>query len=186
MKGKLVVFSGPSAGVGKDTVLKMFLEKHPDWVMPASVTTRLRREGEVDGKDMVFVDGRTFEQWKREGKFLEAIKVDDNKWYGTLSKPVEQALNSGKNVILRKEVRGAFVIKEKMPEAKLVFITAENEKVLEERIRHRGTENEEAIQRRLRLAKTELTYKDKYDVIIVNPTGHPEKAVAELEKAVNA
>jgi guanylate kinase len=184
MTGKLVVISGPSAGVGKDTVLKMFLSKHADWTMPVSTTTRKPRRGEVDGKDMQFVDKTTFEQWQKADKFLESVMVDDGNWYGTLKEPVEKAMSDGKNVVLRKDVRGALIIKQKMPEAVLVFMTAENWEVLEQRIRARGTEDEAAIARRLKLAKQELTYQDKYDFVITNPTGHPEKALAELEQTI--
>lgn len=183
-RGKLVVISGPSAGVGKDTILKMFLQKHPDWVQPTSTTTRAAREGELNGKDMIFVDQATFEQWQKDNSFLESIQVDNGQWYGTQKEPVERALINGKNVILRIDVRGAMVIKEKIPEAILVFITAENEEALEQRIRNRGSEDEAGIQRRLELAKSELPYAAKYDHVVVNPTGHPEQALVDLEKAI--
>lgn len=185
-KGKLVVVSGPSAGVGKDTILKMFLYKHPEWHMPPSTTTREPRPGEVDGKDMQFVDRATFEKWQKDGRFLESILVNDNQWYGTLRAPVEKLLSSGKNVILRKDVRGALIIKKAISEAKLIFITAESWEALEKRIRMRGTETEEGIKKRLELAKKELTYQDKYDHVIINPTGHPEKALKQLELIVGS
>src|SRR5688572_2182162 len=180
-QGKLVIISGASAGVGKDTILKLFLAEHPDWVQPVSTTTREPRPGEIDGKDMNFVDRATFESWKEQGKFLEAVLVDNNQWYGTLREPVESLLAEGKNVILRIDVRGALMIKELMPGAITVFINADSWEALEERIRARGTEDKAAIERKLELAKTELPYQDKYDHTIVNPADHPEQAVAELE-----
>lgn len=178
---KLVVFSGPSAGVGKDTLINMFLNKHPDWVMPVSATTRKPRKGEVDGRDMQFVAREDFEKWQAQDKFLESVLVDDGQWYGTLKTPVEEALKKGKNVILRKDVRGALIIKQKMTQAVLMFITAENFEALEGRIRNRGTEDDQSIVRRLKLAQQELSYQDQFDHVIINPTGHPEKALAELE-----
>lgn len=183
MTGKLVVVSAPS-GAGKDTILKMFLDKHKNWVMPVSTTTREPRHGEINGRDMQFIDEPTFIKWQKEDKFLEAIKVNDNKWYGTLKEPVEDALSNGENVILRKDVRGALIIKEKMPSAKLVFITLDNWEDLEARIRARGTENNHQIEDRLALAKKELTYQDKYDFIIKNPSNHPESALIQLEKSI--
>ncbi len=183
-KGKLLVISGPSAGVGKDTILKMFLQKHPDWSMPPSVTTRAPRMGEIDGRDMTFVAEKQFKNWQAEGKFLEAVLVDNNKWYGTLRAPVEELLEAGKNVILRKDVRGCMLIKKTMPEATLVFIAAENLEILEQRIRARGTEDEVSIKRRLNLAKSEMAYQDKFDYMVVNPSGHPEKALAEIEDII--
>jgi len=183
-KGKLVVISGPSAGVGKDTLIKLFLEKHPDWSVPPSTTTRSARPGEIDGKDYMFVDKERFEKWQEDGRFLESILVDNNQWYGTLRQPIEELLNSGKDVIVRKDVRGCLLFKEAMPEATLVFINAESWEALEKRIRARGTEDEEAIKRKLELAKSELPYQDKFDRVVVNPTGHPEKALADLENII--
>lgn len=186
MKGKLVVVSGPSAGVGKDTLLKMFLDKHPEWIMPLSTTTRPLRAGELNGVHMSFIDHDAFEKLRNEGKFLEAVEVDNGQWYGTLKEPVEEALEQGKNVILRKDVRGAMLIKEKMPEAKLIFINAENTDALESRIRARGTEDEVSIKRRLKLAKQEITYQNRYDKVVINKTGETQQALADLTKAVSA
>ena len=181
-----MVLSGPSAGVGKDTILKMFLQKHPDWIMPASTTTRAPRDGEVDGRDMNFIDQDTFDKWKYSNKFLEAIRVDDGKWYGTLRQPVEDALEQGKSVILRVDVKGALVIKEKIPQAFLVFMNAESIDALEARMRSRGTEDESSIVRRLDLAKKEMGYQDRYDKIVINHTGRPDQALADLEAAIGA
>ncbi len=179
-KGKLAVISGPSAGVGKDTVLKMFLAEHSDWHLPPSVTTRSPRHNEVHGHDMIFVDKPTFEAWQKQDKFLETDH-HAKAWYGTLREPVNQLLSKGKNIILRIDVNGALVIKKIMPKAILVFITAEDWQTLEKRIRNRATEDEEAIIHRLKLARHELKFKDKYDYVITNPSGYPEKAVKELE-----
>lgn len=185
-KGKLVVVSGPSAGVGKDTILKMFLEKHSDWNTPISVTTRQPRTGELNGHDYNFVTKVQFEQWQRQGKFMESVLVDNNQWYGTLRQPVEDLLNSGKNVIIRKDVRGCLLIKDVLPDAILVFINAESWEALEQRIRTRGTEDESAIKRKLELAKTELPYQNMFDHVVINPSGHPEKALAELESIIGS
>lgn len=183
-RGKLIIISGPSAGVGKDTVIKMFLAKHRDWHMPPSVTTREPRLGEIDGKDMKFVQRAVFEKWQKENKFLESVLVDNNQWYGTLREPVEELLKQGKNIILRKDVQGALIIKKTMPETILVFMNAENWESLEKRIKSRATEDEKAVQRKLALAKTELPYQEKYDHVIINPTGHPEQALKSLEKII--
>src|SRR5260221_6477694 len=124
-EGKLAIISGPSAGVGKDTVMRLFLAKHVDWHHPASVTTRNPRKGEIHGHDMMFVDQPTFEKWQKQAKFLET-DYHANAWYGTLHNPVQQLLDQGKNIILRVDVNGALVIKKAMPEAILIFITDEN------------------------------------------------------------
>ena len=183
-KGKLVILSGPSSGVGKDTIIQLFLAKHPEWQMLPSVTTRKPRLGEVDGKNMIFTDMANFKKWQNEAKFVEAIEVDNKQMYGTLREPLDKQLNEGKNIILRKDVLGSFLIKEAFPEAIMIFVNAENLESLEQRIRARGTEDEFAIHRKLLLAKTEVIYQDKFQHVIINTTGKPKQAVEDLEKIV--
>lgn len=184
-KGKLIVLSGPSAGVGKDTILRMFLKAHPNWHQPASTTTRSPREGEKPGYDMNFISEAEFVKLQREGAFLETDHHADH-WYGTLREPVEKLLAQNKNVILRIDVNGALEIKRQLPNAQLVFIAPENEQVLQERIRARGTDDKTTIQKRLALAKKELPFQSQFDYVIVNQSGKPEQALADLEKATDA
>lgn len=182
-RGKLAVISGPSAGVGKDTLLKLFLAQHPDWHQPPSTTTRQPRAGEQVGKDMNFVSKGTFEKWQKQDKFLETDFHAGN-WYGTLRLPVEELLGKGLNVLLRIDVNGALIVKKKMPEAFLIFIAAESPKALEARIRQRGTEKEQQIKERLKLAKKELMMADKFDKIVINTTNQQEKALKEIESTL--
>lgn len=180
--GKLLVISGPSAGVGKDTVLQMFKKAHPDWEQPLSTTTRSPRNGETDGVNMNFIDRETFEKKIENGEFLEYFEVTGN-LYGTPKQPLEQLLNEGKSVVLRKDYQGALVIKKTMPEAVTVFLVPDDMQILESRIRSRATDSEEDIEERLELAKEELAHKNEFDHVIVNPQGHPEKALSDIEKA---
>lgn len=181
MKGKLAVISGPSAGAGKDTLLAMFLERHSDnWHQPVSTTTRKLRPGEKQGKEMRTVSEAEFKQWEDEGKFLETDFHAGN-WYGTLKEPVEKYLNQGKNVILRIDVNGAMKLREKMPDATLIFIKAENFETLATRIRQRASESEEQIKSRLELAKHELTFEPKYDHVVINETGKLDQSLKQLE-----
>ena len=182
-KGKLLVISGPS-GSGKDTILAMFCQKHPDWESPLSTTTRQPRPGEVNGEDMNFVSRDEFQEMAREGKFLEYFEVADN-LYGTLREPVESLLHSDKNVVLRKDVQGALEIKKLMPEATIAIIVPDSEVALEERLRTRASDSESVINRRLAIAKDELATQDMFDHVIINPQGKPEQALADLEKALN-
>ncbi|MBI5906701.1 guanylate kinase [Candidatus Saccharibacteria bacterium] len=182
-KGKLLVISGVSAGAGKDTIVRMFIDKHPDWRHPASVTTRQSRPGEVEGVDYYFVDKPTFENKIKQGDFLETDFHADN-WYGTLKKPVMDLLSAGHSVILRKDVNGSMAIKGVIPKAILVFLDVESSEVLESRIRARNSETEEQIQSRLALAKKEQELKRHFDYVVVNPENQPEKALADVEKAV--
>lgn len=180
-RGKLLVISGPSAGVGKDTLKDMFAARHPEWVQPPSTTTRPPRAGEVDGVAYNFVDKETFRQWQEEGKFLESFAVTGN-LYGTLRAPVEKFLEEGKSVLLRKEVQGALAIKRKIGAAILVFIDVEDPDLIESRMRKRGTDSEEVIQSRVELADEERQSKNQFDYVVINPEGHPERAVAEIEQ----
>lgn len=177
--GKLLVISGPSAGAGKDTILKLLLEADPTWHQPPSTTTRQPRTGETPGKDMNFISKDEFASLKDEGKFLETDNHADH-WYGTLQKPVEDLLRQGEKVVLRVDVNGALQIKKKLPEAILVFIKVENMHELEKRIRARATEDDATIKSRLALAKQEMPMQTKFDHTIVNPPWHPEVALQEL------
>jgi guanylate kinase len=181
-KGKLLVISGPSAGVGKDTLLTMFLERHPGWYQPVSTTTRPLRPGEKEGKDMSSITAEEFKKWQAEGRFLETDFHADH-WYGTLRKPVEDLLSAGQSVVLRIDVNGSMQVKQQIPEAVTVFIEAESPEVLEARIRARRSETEEQIQSRLKLAKKELKYKKHFDHAIINSHNRHEEALAAITKA---
>lgn len=179
-RGKVAVISGPS-GVGQDTLIDFFIAKHPDWWLDISVMTRGPRPGEEQGKDAIFLDEEEFKQWENEGKFLETLHVVDH-WYGTLSEPIEQHLSQGINVFIRPHPKGLRAIKKLYPDAMTIFINAESWEALEQRLRKRHTEDPEEVERRLSENKQRIKYQDEYDNVIINPTGAPEKAVAEMEK----
>lgn len=184
MNGTLLVISGPSAGVGKDTILKMFLKKHTEWRQPPSTTTRNPRPGEIHGEDMNFVSLDEFKRLRDHNQFLET-DFHINNWYGTLRQPIEELLANGVNVVLRKDVNGSIEIKNKIPDAIIIFIAPDSTTALEERIRARNSEDETAIVKRLELAKKEMTFKSKFDHVVINPKDHPEIALAEIENIIN-
>lgn len=173
-KGLLVVLSGPS-GCGKGTVVKRVLEKSPNTVVSVSMTTRLPREGELDGKHYFFITRAEFEQKIAEGAFLEYAEYNGN-FYGTPKAWVEEHRAMGQNVILEIEVQGGKQIIERCPDAVSVFLTSPSMEELERRLRGRGTESEEKIQARLERAVWELTQMDAYRYLIVND---------EVEKAAD-
>ena len=179
------MISGASAGAGKDTILKMFLKRHPQWQNPPSAVTRPPRVGEVEGVDYLFTSMNEFKNMKKAGDFLETDFHADH-WYGTLEKPISDALVAGKNIIVRKDVNGATEIKRKMPEAVVIFIDVEGPHVLESRIRSRQTETEEQIQRRLRLAAKEQDFKKMFDYVVVNLHNRVQEAVETIERIVGA
>ncbi len=180
-KGELLIISGPS-GVGKDTIVKLFKERHPDWLEPPSVTTRQVRTGEIEGVDYYFVDRPTFEKKVKSGEFLEWVETTGH-LYGTLKEPVEKILKAGKNTIMRKDVRGALAIKKAWPKTTTVCLLPDEWEALEQRFRGRATDSEQLIQARLELAKEELTYKKHFDHLIINPHNRAEETVVAVERA---
>lgn len=180
-KVNLLVISGPSSGVGKDTIVRMFLKKHPKWHQPASVTTRLPREGEVPGEDYIFTDRASFKKMAANGDFLEWEETAGN-FYGTPKESIDKLLAEGHDIIMRKDVRGALSIKKALPHTTTVCLIPEDWESMEQRLRARGTDSEEVIKARLELAKQELAYKQDFDYVILNPNNRPEEALAAVEK----
>ena len=165
-QGSLFVISGPS-GVGKGTLVKRVLSRMPDIWLSISATTRDPREGEVDGVDYRFMTTEEFERVKDEGGFAEWARVHSN-YYGTPLAPIKEKLAAGITVLLEIDVQGAFQVKEKLPQAKLVFIAPTSLEVLEQRLRARGTDSEQTIQQRMHNASGELAAAQRYDAVVVN------------------
>ena len=137
-KGILVVVSGFS-GAGKGTVMKRLMEKYDDYALSVSATTRKPRPGEEDGREYFFRTRDEFEKLIEEDALLEYAQYVEN-YYGTPRSYVEEQLQAGRNVILEIEIQGAMKIKEKIPEALLVFVTPPTVEELERRLSGRGTE----------------------------------------------
>ncbi|MBO4834961.1 MAG: guanylate kinase [Lachnospiraceae bacterium] len=181
-KGVLVVVSGLS-GAGKGTICKRLLEKYPDYVLSVSATSRKPRKGEENGREYFFISKEEFEDMIRDGKLLEYARYVEN-YYGTPKEWVEQQLESGKNIILEIELQGAFQIREKIPEAVLVFILPPDMEELKRRLIGRGTETMEEIEKRLERATEEMAFVPKYDYVIVND--EVEKSVDMLHNIVRS
>ncbi len=165
-RGMLILFSGPS-GVGKDTVLDVVLKKEKSLQKSVSITTRNKRENEVDGKDYYFISIPEFERMINNGEVLEFARYGRN-LYGTPKAPVDRWLAEGKTVILKIEVNGAAKIKKKYPDAVAIFLMPPSMDELESRLRFRGTESEEDIRRRLEIARNEVKKSADYDYVVVN------------------
>ena len=174
---ELYVISG-SSGVGKGTVIKAFLEKHPDYKLSISCTTRTKREGEVDGVNYFFLTQEEFENFIKNDEFLEWAEFSGNK-YGTKKDYVKKCLANGEKLILEIDTKGALNVKKIMPEATLIFITPPSFEELEARLRGRHTETEEAIQKRLASIKLEIENSKYFDYQVVNDT--VENALYQLE-----
>lgn len=165
-RGLLVVFSGPS-GSGKGTVLKEALKKSDDLCVSVSATTRAPRDGETDGVDYVFYSKEQFLDLVSENGFLEWACFCEN-YYGTPRAKIEELLSTGKDVVLEIEVQGAMKIKQKCPDAVLIFNLPPSLEILKERLVGRNTDAEDVIKKRLETATWEISQAVEYDYVLVN------------------
>ncbi len=163
--GKLYVVSGPS-GAGKSTVCKE-VRKILGINLSISATSRSPREGEINGVDYYFLTVQEFEEKIKNGEFIEYAKVHNN-YYGTLKSEVEKKLKNGEKIILEIDVQGGIQVKEKFPDAQLIFFKTETEEELERRLRGRQTDSEETIALRLKNSLKELEYEEKYEFTVIN------------------
>ena len=178
MKGHLYIVAGCS-GVGKGTLLKLFLDKNPNVKLSVSATTRKPRVGEKEGINYFFTDVDSFKKSVNNDEFLEWAEYSGN-YYGTRKSYVEKNLNEGKDVILEIEVQGASQVKSKMPEAISIFIMPPSLKELETRLRGRHTEDEDTIQKRLNQAQREIEAGNSFDYRVVND--NIEEALNRLQE----
>ena len=165
-KGRLVLFSGPS-GVGKDTLLDILLKKKPEIRHSVSITTRKKRENEVDGVDYFFRSREEFEDLIRQGQMLEYAEYVGN-YYGTPLTYVNETLDKGIDVFLEIEVQGALQVKKKVPDGVFIFLTLPDLEELQDRLIGRGTDSEEVIRQRIERAKEEIALMREYDYAVVN------------------
>ncbi|MCH5281639.1 MAG: guanylate kinase [Lachnospiraceae bacterium] len=164
--GVLIVISGFS-GAGKGTLMKRLMECYDNYALSISMTTRAPRPGEENGVHYFFVDKETFEKTIAEDGLIEYASYCGN-YYGTPRAYVENCLSEGKDVILEIEIQGACKIREKYPDAVLVFVTPPDGAELEKRLSGRGTETDEVIRTRLQRAIEEAEGIENYDYIVVN------------------
>lgn len=166
-RGLLIVLSGPS-GVGKGTVRKaIFDSEDNDFEYSISMTTRKKREGEVEGVDYFFRSREEFEAMIESGEMLEYAEYVGN-YYGTPLSYVNQTLDQGKDVFLEIEVQGARQVKEKVPDGVFIFLTPPDLEELKSRIVNRGTDSPEVIEERMRVAREEIEMMALYDYAVVN------------------
>ena len=179
-KGILVVVSGFS-GAGKGTVMKRLMEKYDGYALSVSATTRKPRPGEEDGREYFFRTRDEFEKLIEEDALLEYARYVEN-YYGTPRSYVDEQLQAGRNVIHEIEIQGAMKIKEKIPEALLVFVTPPTVEELERRLTGRGTETAQVIADRHASAGEEAEGMGQYDYILVNDT--VEECVDHLHQII--
>lgn len=181
-KGILIVVSGFS-GAGKGTLMKELLKRYDNYALSVSMTTRAPREGEVDGESYFFVDKETFERTIAEDGLIEYASYCGN-YYGTPREYVEKCLQDGRDVILEIEIQGALKVKEKFPEALLLFVMPPSAAELKRRLEGRGTESLEVIRERLVRASEEAEGIENYEYLIINDD--LDECVREMHDIINA
>ncbi|MEE9216969.1 MAG: guanylate kinase [Anaerolineales bacterium] len=180
----LVVISGPS-GVGKDTVLDHMEQRGLPFHFVVTATTRSQRPGETEGVDYFFVEEQVFLDMIDKGELIEhALVYNDHK--GVPRQQIREAMESGRDVVMRVDVQGAKTIRALAPEALLIFLTAGDEQELERRLRKRRTESEADLQLRLATAKEELGYLEIFDYAVLNADSQVEKAVDSILAIIQA
>ena len=181
-RGILIVVSGFSGAV-KGTLMKELLKTYDNYALSVSMTTRKPRPGEEEGKSYFFVDKDTFEETIAKDGLIEYASYCGN-YYGTPREYVEACLDNGRDVILEIEIQGALKVKEKFPEALLLFIMPPSAEELKRRLEGRGTESEEVICQRIARAAEEAEGIENYDYIIINDK--LDDCVKEMHSIISA
>jgi guanylate kinase len=182
-RGFLLVLSSPS-GAGKTTIARLLAQRDGNLHLSVSVTTRRRREGEVDGRDYLFFDRRRFDEMVAQGELLEHAIVFDN-CYGTPRGPIEEALAAGHDVVGDLDWQGTQQLKESVREDLVsVFVLPPSRAELEMRLRARAQDSAVAVAARMAKAAEEMSHWPEYDYVIVNRD--IEDSVAQVQAIVAA
>jgi guanylate kinase len=163
---RVFVITGPS-GVGKGTLIRGLMERHPELELSVSATTRGPRPGEQDGVDYHFLTRDEFDGRVDAGDFVEHADYAGRS-YGTLRSELDERVRAGRPVVLEIEVQGARQVRAAMPEAVQVFIAPPSLDALRTRLVGRGTDDSEEVERRLRVAEQELTAQPEFAHVVIN------------------
>lgn len=184
-KGRLLIFSAPS-GSGKSTIVQWLMKEHPELNMHFSIscTTRAPRGTEQNGVEYFFISPAEFKEKIAQDAFVEYEEVYTDKYYGTLKSQVTEMTENGQNVVFDIDVKGGCNIKRQYGSKALsIFIQPPSIEELRRRLEGRATDAQEVIEQRLSKASYELTFADKFDVVIVNDD--LEKAKVDTLNAIN-
>lgn len=180
----LIVISGPS-GVGKDTVIQRMKERQLPFHFVVTATTRPPRQNERNGVDYFFVTKDEFAEMIDKDELLEnAVVYDDHK--GIPKQQVRDALDSGKDVVMRIDVQGAARIRELSPETLTIFLTVQDEDDLDQRLRTRKTETSEGLKLRIATARQEMKRIHEFDYVVVNHEQRLDETVDVILSIIQA
>jgi guanylate kinase len=180
----LIVISGPS-GAGKDTVMQRMQERGLPFHFVVTATTREKRANEIHGKDYFFVSKEEFARMIDEDELIEhAIVYGDYK--GIPKQQVREALETGKDVVMRIDVQGAETVRKMTPGALLIFITTESEDELVRRLETRKTETADSLAIRIATARKELKRVEAFDYVVVNRDFRLDETVDIIRAIIDA
>jgi guanylate kinase len=165
---KIIVITAPS-GAGKTTITRHLMQCFPELSFSVSATTRAPRQNETDGKDYHFISTEAFENKIKEEAFIEWEMVYEGIYYGTLKSEINTIWKRREVAVLDIDVKGAMNIKKNFPaETLTLFIAPPSINTLRERLQERGTETPASIEKRIQKANEEISYKNRFDYIILN------------------
>jgi len=166
-KGLILVISSPSGG-GKSSLTQAILQSEESFVKSISVTTRLKRPGEIDGEDYYFISLKKFNSLLEQNELIEWTQIYDN-FYGSLRKNIEEFLDKGVDIIFDIDWHGAREIKKQKPkETVTIFLLPPNIEILQKRLKERGQDSQEVIEKRIKNAPEEIKHSSEYDYVIIN------------------
>jgi len=180
--GNLYVVAAPS-GTGKSSLVKALLEVDSRMELSVSHTTRAPRGQELHGREYYFVSNDEFDRMVGNDAFVEWAKVHNNR-YGTSRKAIEDKIAAGADIVLEIDYQGAIQIKQKFPNAVLIFILPPSWPELRSRLMRRAEDSEDVIELRLRNAAEEVAHVHEFDFVIINETF--ERALFDLKAIAHA
>ena len=182
--GRPVFVLTGTSGEGKSTLAKLLVERVPELQLAISATTRPMRPGEQDGRDYWFMSDEEFGRKLDDGGFLEWVELPWGEGYrsGTLWSELERIAGEGRSPVLEIETNGALAVRDRVPAAVTIFVTAPSREERERRLRSRATESEGEIDERLDIAERQLELASEFEPTLVNDD--PERAVKEPEGIV--
>lgn len=182
--GVMFVIEAPS-GTGKTTIIKRLLAEDDSLNWSVSVTTRERREGEVDGVDYHYVTDAEYDKLLQEDAFYELVDSQYGSRYGTLRSEVDGFINVGKDVIFDMDWDGLRQMREKAPKDVVsIYMLPPSIKVLRERLEGRHTDSQEIIDKRMGLVLEKMKHWTEYDYVVI--CINPEQATNAIQKIIFA
>ena len=182
-KGAMFIIEAPS-GTGKSVVIKELLRQDPNLKFSVSVTTRERREGEVDGLDYHYISDVQYDEFLAQDAFYEYVNSQYGNRYGTLRSEVDSFINVGKDVVFDVDWEGMRQIKAKAPnEVVSIYLLPPSIKELRRRLENRGTDSKEVIEKRMALIVDKLKHWNEFDYAIVNVD--VDETVTKIQKIIS-